>query len=110
MRKVEAFQVKAQSGNVPPIELEKEQGRLANEEQALQKEQARLAENLEKESMEANEQLLATLENKLKEIRSQIGYDYILGYQRGNPTILLANEELDVTTKVLELLNAQQAK
>lgn len=110
MRKVQAFQEKAQSGNVPPVELEKEQARLANEEQALQKEQARLAQNLEEDSRKANEQLLASLENKLKEIRSQIGYDYILGYQRGNPTILLANDELDVTTKVLELLNAQENK
>ncbi len=110
MRKVQAFQEKVQSGNVPPVELEKEQARLANEEQALQKEQARLAENLEEDSRKANEQLLASLESKLKEIRGQIGYDYILGYQRGNPTILLANEELDVTTKVLELLNAQESK
>jgi Skp family chaperone for outer membrane proteins len=106
MRKVQAFQEKAQGGNVPPIELEKEQNRLAAEEQELQKQQARMSQNLEEESIQANEQLLATLELKLKEIRTQIGYDYILGYQRGNPTILLANEDLDVTQKVLELLNA----
>jgi outer membrane protein len=110
MRKVQAFQEKAQSGNVPPVELEKEQSRLAAEEQALQKDQARLAQQLEEESVQANEQLLATLESKLKEIRTQIGYDYILGYQRGNPTILLANEQLDVTKQVLDLLNAAEAK
>jgi Skp family chaperone for outer membrane proteins len=109
MKRVQAFQAKAQSGNVPPIELEKEQNKLAAEEQGLQKESARLSQSLEEEGVKANEQLLATLENKLKEIRTQIGYDYILGYQRGNPTILLANEELDVTNKVLELLNAQEA-
>jgi outer membrane protein len=110
MKRVQAFQERAQSGNVPPIELEKEQARLGAEEQALQKELSKLSATLEEEGRNANEQLLASLENKLKEIRTQIGYDYILGYQRGNTTILLANEELDVTNKVLELLNAQAVK
>ncbi len=49
------------------------------------------------------------METQLKTLSSQIGYDYILSYSRGGQ-ILLANDSLDITKQVLDLLNAQEQK
>jgi Skp family chaperone for outer membrane proteins len=49
------------------------------------------------------------LENNLKTLSSQIGYDYILSYTRGGQ-VLLANDSLDITKQVLDLLNSANAK
>lgn len=106
MQKVQQFQQKVESGNVAAVELQKEQEQLSSEEQSLQKERMRLAKNLEEETKGANEQLQKSLEEKLKHLRSQIGYDYVMGYQKGMPNILLANDSLDITRQVLQLLNA----
>ncbi|HNE28198.1 MAG TPA: hypothetical protein PLW66_03475, partial [Saprospiraceae bacterium] len=46
------------------------------------------------------------LETKLKTLSDKIGYDYILSYSRGGQ-ILLANDSLDITNEVLQLLNAR---
>jgi len=52
--------------------------------------------------------LIANIETQLKNLQSQIGYDYILSYARGGGQVLLTNDSLDITRQVLQLLNAQQ--
>jgi Skp family chaperone for outer membrane proteins len=47
------------------------------------------------------------VEDKLKTLSNQIGYDYILSYTRGGQ-ILLASDSLDITKQVLDLLNASK--
>ena len=49
------------------------------------------------------------METKLKTLSSKIGYDYILSYSRGGQ-ILLANDSLNITKEVLDLLNAKDQK
>ena len=66
----------------------------------------RLSKSLGEEQKKAFNDLYANIETKLKTLSSQIGYDYIFSYSRGGQ-ILLANDSLDITRQVLDLLNAK---
>jgi outer membrane protein len=102
-----AFQQKAEAGNTPPAELQKEYEILAQQEQRLQQEGAKMEKSLGEDRQKAIEGMYTQLEAKLKTLRDKIGYDYILSYSRGGQ-ILMANDSLDITNQVLELLNEKQ--
>jgi outer membrane protein len=101
-----ALQEKAQTGKYAQAELQKEAEGLDQRRQKLAEEASKLERSLMEEQKKANNELYANLEEKLKKIRSQIGYDYILSYTRGGE-ILLANDSLDITKQVLGLLNSK---
>lgn len=105
MKDMAAFQQKYDSGTIPPAELEKEYGALTQRQQRLQEEEAKLGKQLADEQQKAMNELMANMEAKLKSLQSQIGYDYILSYSKGGGQVLLANDSLDITKQVLELLN-----
>jgi outer membrane protein len=105
MRDVEAFQKRAASQTVAPAQLQKEQGNLERRQQQLAAEEQRLGQQFAEEKQKANTEMWAQIESKLKSLQSQIGYDYILGYVRGGGQVLLANDSLEITNQVLELLN-----
>lgn len=107
MKDMAAFQKKYESGTVPPAELEKEYSVLTQRQQKLAEEENRLSNQLGEEQQKTNNELMAKLEAQLKSLQSQIGYDYILSYSKGGGQVLLANDSLDITRQVLELLNAQ---
>jgi Skp family chaperone for outer membrane proteins len=52
--------------------------------------------------------LMSNVEVQLKSLQSQIGYDYILSYSKGGGQVLLANDSLEITKEVLELLNSKK--
>lgn len=105
MKDMAVFQKKYESGTVPPAELEKEYNTLTARQQKLAEEEARLGKQLADEQQKAMNELMANVEGKLKSLQSQIGYDYILSYSKGGGQVLLANDSLDITNQVLELLN-----
>jgi outer membrane protein len=87
-------------------EAEKQQAALMQRGQKLEEEKMRLSKSLSEDQKKAFDDLYANVEAKLKTLSSQIGYDYILSYSRGGQ-ILMANDSLDITKQVLELLNAK---
>ncbi|MDX2279603.1 MAG: OmpH family outer membrane protein [Saprospiraceae bacterium] len=101
------LQEKAQTGNFPRADLEKEAEQLEARRIKLAEEAGRLERQLGEDQKKAINDLYANVEVKLKELQSQIGYDYILSYTRGGQ-ILLANDSLDITKQVLQLLNAKK--
>lgn len=107
-RDAAAFQQKYQSGTVPPAQLEKEAQALGKREEALAAEQQRLSKQLNDEYIKTSNELMSNVEVQLKSLQSQIGYDYILSYTKGGGQVLLANDSLDITKQVLELLNAKK--
>ena len=107
MKDAAALQEKFQTGTMTRAEAEKAQAGLMQREQRLGEEQQRLSKQLGEEQKKALNDLYANVETKLKTLSSQIGYDYILSYSRGGQ-ILLANDSLDITKQVLELLNAKE--
>jgi outer membrane protein len=109
MRDAAALQERYATGTMTQKEAEKEQSTLMQRSQRLEDEKARLSKSLSDDQKKALDNLYSNLEAKLKEISGQIGYDYILSYQRG-AQILLANDSLDITKQVLEMLNAKEEK
>lgn len=108
MKDLAAFQKKYESGTVPPADLEKEYNALNARQQKLAEEEARLGKQLADEQQNAMNELMANVESKLKSLQSQIGYDYILSYSKGGGQVLLANDSLNITSEVLELLNKKE--
>lgn len=104
MKDAAALQQKFQEGNMTQAEAEKQQSVLMQRGAKLEEEKARLGKSLGEDQKKAFNDLYANVEAKLKTLSAQIGYDYILSYSRGGP-ILLANDSLDITKQVLELLN-----
>jgi outer membrane protein len=107
MRDAAALQEKFQSGTMTRAEAEKAQAALMVREQKLGEEQQRLGKQLAEDQRKALNDLYANVEDKLKTLSNQIGYDYILSYTRGGQ-ILLASDSLDITKQVLDLLNASK--
>lgn len=107
MEDAAALREKFEQGNMTQAEAEKQQKALMQRGENLEAEKERLSNSLGEEQKKANDELYANLENNLKTISSKIGYDYILSYSRGG-LIMLANDSLDITTQVLELLNAKK--
>jgi outer membrane protein len=107
MKEAAALQEKFQQGNMTQAEAEKQQSILMQRGQKLEEEKARLGKSLSEDQKKAFDDLYANVEANLKTLSSQIGYDYILSYQRGGP-ILYANDSLDITRQVLDLLNAKK--
>lgn len=107
MKDATALEERARGGNLTQVEYEKEMGALQQRSEKIRDEEARLTKSLAEEQKKAYDELYAKVEAKLKMLSDQIGYDYILSYKRGGP-ILLANDSLDITKQVLELLNAEK--
>lgn len=106
MKDAAALQQKFQEGNMTQAEAEKQQSALMQRGQKLEEEKMRLSKSLSEDQKKAFDDLYANVEAQLKTLSSQIGYDYILSYSRGGQ-ILMANDSLDITKQVLDLLNAK---
>jgi outer membrane protein len=110
MKDMDAFQKKYQAGTVPPAELEAEYANLTKRQEALAGKEERLGKQLAEEQKKASNEFMSNVEQQLKSLQSQIGYDYILSYSKGGGQVLLANDSLDITNQVLDLLNNAQKK
>lgn len=109
MKDAQALQEKFQGGNMTQADAEKQQESLMKRGQRLEEEKMNLSKSLSEDQKKAFNDLYANVETQLKTLSSQIGYDYILSYSRGGQ-ILMANDSLDITKQVLQLLNAQEQK
>ncbi len=109
MKDAQTLQEKFQGGNMTQADAEKADMVLRQRAQKLEEEKERLSKSLGEDQKKAFNDLYANVETNLKTLSSQIGYDYILSYSRGGQ-ILLANDSLDITKEVLELLNAKTPK
>jgi len=102
-----AAQKKVQTGTMAPSDVQKEEQRLMQKQQALQQEQERVTKSLMEQTKKVNDELQKVLIDKLKAFKDREGYDFIFSYAAGGQ-ILVSNDSLDITQKVLEELNAQK--
>lgn len=106
-KEAQAFYEKLQSGGFLTREsAEKEQMRLAEKEQQIMQMSQQLGADLANYEMEWHSKVLDTVINFLKRYNESYQYDYILGFAKGGG-ILLANDSLDITGEVLELINKE---
>ncbi len=106
MKDAAALQERFQGGNMTQQQAEKEQQALQLRGQRLQEEGAQKSKSIAEEQKKAFDDLYVNVEAKLKTLSSQIGYEYIMSYQRGGQ-ILYASDSLDITKEVLDMLNAK---
>jgi outer membrane protein len=107
MRDVSALEERAAGGSLTRAEYEKEMTALKSRSEKIQAEEERLSKSLADEQKKSYDELYAKVESNLKTLSNQIGYDYILSYQRGGQ-ILFASDSLDITKQVLGLLNTKK--
>jgi outer membrane protein len=98
---------KAQTGQMAPAQIQKEQQRLMQRQQSLVAEQDRMSKQLMEERQKLQENLEKRVKDLLTAIRKEKGYDFILNYGPGTG-VLMVNDTLDITKVVLEKLNAKQ--
>ena len=103
-KEVIAFQQRYQSGTMTPKAAEDEQTRLSKKEQSIMEERERMGSALLKETDDFNMGFTSQVKGYLDSLKTQMNYDYILVAGSGSP-VLLANDSLDITKTVLELLN-----
>ena len=90
-------------------EAQRRYNEMAEKEQALVLEQQKISERyVSKENKAMMEYVYGTNEF-MQKIGQELGYDYILSYRVGG-SMLYANPGLDITDKVIELLNAEYKK
>ena len=104
-----AAQKKIQEGLMTPNQVAQEEQRLMAKQQKLMEDQERMTKELLAETETLNLQLEERIKGVLKAVREENGYDFILSYGPGTG-VLMVNDSLEVTDKVLEKLNAEEKK
>lgn len=88
---------------------EQEQARLVKKEQELQQLNAKLSQELLDAQQKVSEQLRDTINTVLKIYNKDKNYQFILS-NTGNDNILLSSDGYDITSEVIEMLNARYKK
>ncbi|EOR96526.1 hypothetical protein ADIARSV_0310 [Arcticibacter svalbardensis MN12-7] len=107
-REVAEYQQKAQT--LSADERASTEQRLARKQQELQAFNQNASSALANESAGENEKLYDKVAEYLKVYAKDKGYKMVLTYSKSNPSLLFADESLDVTNEVVKGLNDQYTK
>ncbi len=107
-REVADYQQKAQGMSAD--ERASTEQRLARKQQELEAFNQNASSALANESAGENEKLYDKVAEYLKAYAKEKGYKMVLTYSKSNPSLLFADESLDVTTEVVKGLNDKYAK
>lgn len=73
-------------------------------EQEIMKVEQTLSEQLSNEEIQVTQSYIIKTDEYMQIIGQSLGFDYVLSYRIGGP-MLYANPNLDITTKIIDLLN-----
>ncbi len=107
-REVAAYQKDANTMSAD--QRQKTEERLARKQQELQGFQQNAGAALQNEQATESEKLYDKVADYLKGYAKDKGYKMVLTYSKANPTILFADESLDVTAEVIKGLNDAYVK
>lgn len=107
-REVAAYQQNA--ANLSADQRQATEERLARKQQELAAYNQNAGNALANEEAAENEKLYNKVADYLKKYAKEKGYKMVLTYSKSNPTILFADESLDVTKEVVSGLNAEFKK
>lgn len=107
-REVAAYQQGA--ANLSAEQRATTEERLARKQQELASYNQNAGNALANEEAVENEKLYNKVSEFLKKHAKTKGYKIVLTYSKANPTVLYADESLDVTKEVVEGLNAEYKK
>lgn len=109
-REVTEYQQQAQTNTLSADQRASTEQRLARKQQELQAYTQNAGAAIQNEQAAENEKLYDKVADYLKEYAKKKGYKMVLGYSKGNGTILFADESLDVTSEVIVGLNEAYKK
>ena len=102
--KVEKYQKEA------PImgeeELQRKQMEIMQMEQDISAKEQELSNSLADKNYSAQMEYMLTTDKYTQKIGKKLGYDFIIGYRTGD-LVMYANPELDITQKVIKMLNEE---
>lgn len=103
-----ALQEEAQKGTVPPAQLQQKGQALQGQQQAILAERDRKTKSLMEETQKFNENLQKKLNDVLKGLQKEKGFDYAVSHSKaGGSPFLYVNDDLDITREVVKILNAE---
>jgi outer membrane protein len=106
----EVAQYQAQANTLPADQRAATEERLGRKQQELQTYQQNAGAALQNEQASENEKLYDKVADYLKTYAKKKGFKMVLSYSKSNPTILFADESLDVTSEVIVGLNETYKK
>jgi len=101
----EVAQYQQQANTLPADQRASTEERLGRKQQELQAYQQNAGAALQTEQASENEKLYDKIADYLKTYAKKKGFKMVLSYSKANPTILFADESLDVTSEVIIGLN-----
>ncbi|RZK79854.1 MAG: OmpH family outer membrane protein [Pedobacter sp.] len=101
----EVAQYQSQANTLPADQRASTEERLGRKQQELQAYQQNAGAALQTEQATENEKLYDKIAEYLKTYAKKKGFKMVLSYSKANPTILFADESLDVTSEVIIGLN-----
>lgn len=108
-KEIAEAQRKAQSGLMAPKDIQQMQQQLSIKQQRLLQEQQTVQQQLLQESQALQAEIQQKIDDRLAELRTERGYDYVLSYGPGTD-VLMVNDSLDITSLVLERLNVAEGE
>src|SRR5690606_7591453 len=106
-REVAEYQQKAPTMSAADRQSTEE--RLARKQDELAKHQQNAGASFAQDEAEENEKLYTRITEYLTEHAKEKGYKFVLTYSKANPTVLYADQKLEITKEVLDALNAAYA-
>lgn len=107
-REVADYQQKAPTMSAADRQSTEE--RLARKQDELARHQQNAGNAFAQEEAEENEKLYTKITEYLKAHAKENGYKFVLTYSATSPSVLYADESLEITKEVLSALNAQYEK
>lgn len=100
------FQEQVNRKSISEASAQEIYGKLMAEQQKLYELRDQYSTEISQKEFDMNQLLLDSLDNFLKRYNKKMNFDYIFSYNRGG-SILTANDSLDITKDVINLLNSE---
>ncbi|WP_257668620.1 OmpH family outer membrane protein [Parapedobacter tibetensis] len=107
-REVADYQQKAPTMSAADRQSTEE--RLARKQDELARHNQNASASFAQEEASENEKLYSKITDYLKKHSKSKGYKLVLTYSTSNPTVLYADDSLEITNEVLDALNAEYKK
>ncbi len=104
------YVTKAQSGTITPNEAQKYEESLGKKQQAIANQEEKASKELKEQTDKFDEKFVGDIKHFADSLQQSNGYDFVLIHGGIISPMLSANETLDITNTLVDLLNAQKQK
>ncbi len=102
------YMAKAQSGTITPNEAQKYEESLGKKQQAIVAQEEKASQDLKEQTNRFDEKFVGDIKHFADSLKQANSYDFVLIHGGMISPMLSANENLDITPVLVELLNAKK--